>query len=60
MVANYALANARQPTEIQAKSAPIKYTTLGPPESVHLRALSTDLNEVKSAAKELIFSFMYS
>jgi hypothetical protein len=47
VVANYALANARQPTEIQAKSAPIKYATLGPPDSVAIRVKSTDLNEVQ-------------
>ena len=46
VVANYALANALQPTEIQSKSTPIRYTTLGPPPAVTLRALSTDIDEV--------------
>ncbi|ELT90741.1 hypothetical protein CAPTEDRAFT_219540 [Capitella teleta] len=46
VVANYALANARQPTEIQAKSAAIKYATIGPPGSVKLRVKEADLSEV--------------
>ena len=48
VVANYALANARQPTEIQAKSTAIRYTTLGPPNAVNLTVLSTNLSEVRS------------
>ena len=46
VVANYALAQSQQPCEIQAKSQPIKYTTLGPPPSPILKIVGADLYQV--------------
>ena len=46
VVANYGLANAQQPMELQAKSNTIKYTTLGPPPGPKLKAIASDLYQV--------------
>ena len=45
-MANYAYNQSQQPCEVQAKSTPIKYTTLGPPMAPTLKILSADLYQV--------------
>ncbi len=53
VVANYTLAQAQQPYEIQAKSQPIKYTTLGPPPAPNLKIIGSDLHQVRVSSTVL-------
>ena len=46
VIAHYSLVNANQPYEIQAKSAVITYTTLGPPHAPTLKVLNSDMYQV--------------
>ncbi|KAK2161589.1 hypothetical protein LSH36_114g04044 [Paralvinella palmiformis] len=43
VVSNYALTQSQQPCEIQAKSQPIRYTTLGPPPAPQLKVVGADI-----------------
>ena len=46
MVAKYALANSQTPYEIQAKSEPLTYTTMGPPKAPILKGVASDMYNV--------------